>query len=249
MEPAEYDTMARLEDGYWWYVGLRRMVLRNIQAALRPESSPRILDAACGTGGGMMSLSKAFPESMLVGVDISPAAVGYSARRNAGHIVRGSVHCLPFGNETFDALLLIDLLYIKGVHDAVALREAYRVLRSGGVLVVNVPAFECLRGAHDVAVHTRHRYRRHELQELLTKQGFTVNKLLYWDVFFLPVVLVFRRLLRGGRGAGQARSDLKPLPGSLNWLLTKLIILDTWVCEALRAPFGTSVFSVAFKRD
>lgn len=249
MEPTEYDTMARLEDSYWWYVGLRRMVGKALWSELGEKRPLRILDAGCGTGGGMASLSRAFRGSLVVGTDVASTAIYYSARRNVGRIVQGSANCLPFEDGTFDVVLLIDLLYIEGVNDGMALREAYRVLRPGGLLVVNVPAFEWLRGEHDVAVHTRHRYRRGELQRLLTSHGFTVNRLMYWNALLFPVVFITRQLLRRGNGVTVPRSDLKPLPRILNWLLTKVLVIDTWVCTTVSVPLGTSVFSIAVKGD
>jgi SAM-dependent methyltransferase len=247
MEPSEYDTMAQLEDSYWWYLGVRRMVLRAVQLGLGKKPRLKILDAGCGTGGGMASLARRFPGSLIVGTDVAPAAIRYSMLRHAGPVLPGSVNSLPFRDASFDVVLFIDLLYIRGVNDSAAVREACRVLRPGGLLVVNVPAFEWLRGRHDVAVHTRRRYRRLELQELLTAHGFAVNQLMYWNALFLPLVFVVRRLLSRERKAAVARSDLISLPRSLNWLLTRLLLLDTWICGTVKVPFGTSVFSVASK--
>jgi hypothetical protein len=50
-----------------------------------------------------------------------------------------------------------------------------RVLKPGGLLLVRVPAFKALWGAHDEAVHSRHRYTRGELGALLRSQGFELG--------------------------------------------------------------------------
>jgi len=247
MEAAEYDTMAQLEESYWWYLGLRRMVLKALPIGLGEKPRLKVLDAGCGTGGGMASLARAFPGSLIVGTDVASAAIRYSMLRHAGPVLPGSVDSLPFREAIFDVVLLIDLLYIRGVNDSMALREACRVLRPGGILVVNVPAFEWLQGRHDIAVHTRHRYRRSELRRLLTSNGFAVKQILYWNALFLPLVFVVRRLLIRGSKDVVARSDLRSLPRGLNWLLAKLLFLDTWICGMVSIPFGTSVFGVACK--
>ena len=168
----------------------------------------------------------------------------HSAQRHVGPVVRGSANQLPFRDGAFDVVLSLDLLYIRGVDDALALREARRVLRPGGLLLVNVAAFEWLRGAHDVVVHTRHRYRRSELARLLRAEGFSVRRMMYWNALLLPAVFVARRLVRR---EAVAQSDLVPLPRMVNWLLMKILAVDVRLCAAFRVPFGTSVFSVASK--
>lgn len=245
MEPIEYETMARLENSYWWYLGLQHVVGTVLRSELGGERPRKILDAGCGTGGGMALLARAFPESLVVGTDVALPAIYHSAGRKAGPIVYGSVNCLPFKTGAFDVVLLIDVLNVAGVDDGMALREAWRLLRPGGLLAANVPAFEWLRGAHDAAVCTIRRYQRKELEWLLLQRGFKVKKLIYWNALLLPVVFAVRRFsLRRGR---VPRSDLTPLPRSLNAFLTRVAMLDTWICTRVSMPFGTSVFGVAAK--
>jgi len=205
------------------------------------------LTLGVGPGGGMASLSEAFPGSLVVGADLIPAAVHYSAQRNVGKVLHGSVNCLPFKDQTFDVVLILDVLNVAQVDEAMALNEAHRLLRPGALLVVNVPAFQSLRGVHDVAVHTCRRYHRSDLQQLLVQHGFTVLKLVYWNALLFPVAFAVRRL-RSGNGRGTVpRSDLMPLPKRLNQLLTWVIAFDTRLCSHLPMPFGTSIFSVAAK--
>lgn len=248
MELVEYDTMARVEDSYWWYRGLRGLVARTLRRELAGRRPARILDDGCGTGGGMATLAAAFPGTVIVGADLARPAVGYSRRRGAGLVCQASANRLPFRDGAFDAVVIADVLNVAAVDDRAALGEAHRVLRPGGVLVANVPAFEWLRGAHDAAVHTARRYRRDQLGRLLTTAGFEVRRLTYWNTLLLPLALVVRRL-RSGRGAGDARprSDLIPLPRELNWLLTNVVVADTWLSARVRLPLGMSLFGVAVK--
>ena len=246
MEPAEYATMALLENSHWWYVGLRGLVQRALTSEVGKRGALRILDAGCGTGGRFASLSEIFPKSLVVGVDIAPKAIHYAARQKAGQVAYGSANYLPFKERAFDVVLCIDVLDVQGIEEKLALQEMHRILRPGGLFLVNVPAFESLRGTHDGAVHRRHRYRRKELCKILTHHGFVVEKLMYWNAFLFPVMFVVRRLLRKS-GTAPLRSDLKPLPRPLNRFLTTLLAMDIWVCAKINVPFGTSVFSIASK--
>ncbi len=99
---------------------------------------------------------------------------------------------LPYADDTFDAVASLDVLYIQGVDDAAALRELYRVLRPGGMLLLNLPAWEALRGAHDRAIRTRHRYHRPEVSRLLQEAGYRPEFLSYWNTALLPLVAAMR---------------------------------------------------------
>ncbi len=246
MERHEYDTMAHLEDTHWWYRAIRELVSRTLHSECRGRR-PRILDVGCGTGGGIASIAIRFPDSLLVGVDVEEVALWYSSRRGDGVVVRASAHALPFRDSSFDAVTLIDLLYFEGLKDQVATHEAYRVLRQGGLLVVNVAAFEWLRGEHDMAVRTRHRYRKEEIGRLLAGNGFEVKKLLYWNALLLPVVVLVRKVLDPVRPKVTPRSDVRSLSPWVNWYLFQLLLLDIWLAERVRFPLGTSIFSVARK--
>jgi len=249
MELAEYDTMAQLEECDWWYRTLRRMVCKALEPLDHHAPSSRILDAGCGTGGGLRALAHAMPSRAWIGLDGSPAALRHAARRQTAPLVQGSVMRLPFKENTFDAVLSLDVLCSDGVEESAALREVHRVLRPGGWLILNLPAFESLRGAHDEAVHIRKRYRSRELRHLLSTHGFQIIRLIHWNALLFPVVFLIRRLLRprGVPGDTPSRSDLRPLPASVNGGLERLLALDTLLCRILRIPFGTSLFSTACK--
>jgi len=208
----------------------------------------KILDVGCGTGGGLASIANRLPDSLLLGVDIEEVAIQHSSRRKVGYVTQATAHSLPFRDSSFDAVTLIDLLYIEALDDRVAISEAYRVLRKGGLLIVNVPAFEWLRGEHDMAVRTRHRYRKEEIRSLLEAKGFEVKTLLYWNSLLFPIVAFVRNVLRPVRQKSTPRSDVRSLPKWLNSLLAGLLTIDVTLAARISFPFGTSVYCVARKR-
>ena len=246
MATAEYDMMARVEDGYWWYRDLRRRVTTSLHAALG-AAPRRILDVGCGTGANARALRTAFPSSVIVGTDIAPRALAHSRARGLGPLVRASANELPFRGGTFDAALMTDVLNVAAVDDAVALREAHRVLRVGGVLAANVPAFEWLRGTHDAAVNTARRYRRRELGRLLNAAGFAVGRVVYWNALLLPVAFVMRRVRHGARGSHPV-SDLAPLPHAIDSALGGVLAVERRLAGWMPLPFGTSLFAVVTQR-
>lgn len=237
MNPSEYTNILLLEDFHWWYVATHRVVMRELR---RLNIRTRVLDAGCGTGGLLEVLGRSFN---VAGFDDSFEAVRKAFERDGllyESLAVGDVVSIPFQDSYFDGVTCIDVIYHAQVsNERVALQEIHRVLKPGGYLVLQVPAFECLRGGHDEAVHTRKRYRADEIRFLLNESGFKVVKMFYrYSWLFLPALFI-RKWTRGSQ-----KSDLRPVNPVMNLLLFYLSrIFDSRLFSPL--PFGTSVFAVA----
>jgi len=150
----------------------------------------------------------------------------------------------------FAIVISLDVLYHRGVQDdEEALAEFHRVLEQGGLLILNLPAFEIFRGAHDAAVHTQRRYRAKDLQKKLKKAGFGVELITYRNTFLVPVATAVRLMRREGfRQGHDAGSDLVPLPGWVNRLFYLILMIENrLLLQGMTFPFGLSVFCVAKK--
>lgn len=239
MDPREYHHLAELEDQHWWYAGMRASA-RALLTQLALPRPARILDAGCGTGGGLRWLAE-FGQPH--GVDWHPLAVHY-ARRAAPRVARASIQTLPFPDATFDLVTSFDVLYHLAVaDDAAALRECARVLRPGGWLLVRVPAHDWLRGAHDRYVHTRHRYAAPELRAKLTAARLTVARLTPLAALLFPAAVLRRQL----QSADSAQTDVQLPAGWLNQLLTMVLSWEALWLRGGNLPFGLSLAALAQK--
>jgi len=248
MEKHEYEVMYHIEDDYWWYVGLRDLVFSFIDTFRSDNSGNnlRILDAGCGTGAVLQRL-KDYGESY--GIDSSEEAIVFCKKRGLHHVIEASVTNLPFADRSFDVIISLDVLYHLWVEsDLEALKALHRVLRNGGLLILNLPAYDFLRSEHDAAIYTGHRYLEDELKRKVERAGFCVAKITYRNTMLFPLVLIIRLLKRGDTG-GDTRSDLKPLPRILNQFLTKILFFENRLLRTLDFPFGLSVFCLAKKLD
>lgn len=245
MLPPEYHLLRRVEDRHWWHAVLRALVGAVCDTGLPPRAC--LLDAGCGTGGILAHLRDQHPLLETQGIDASGLAVHHCHGRGLAQVRQGSVHQMPFPDDTFDAVLSLDVLYHADVDEDVALAEMRRVLRPGGVLVANVPAFECLRGAHDAAVCGARRYNAAGVRQMLERHDLRCERLQYWNAWLFLPLLMWRRLSRRPAATGGATSDLAPPPAWLNPLLAAGGRLDARLCHRLRIPFGSSIFTVARK--
>jgi SAM-dependent methyltransferase len=243
VNPAEYAAMFAVEDRHWWYVGVRREIERSLEAVRAPGSGRlRILDAGCGTGGLLANLTT---PAWKVGLEISFEGIRLSRSRGLAGLVQGNVSGLPFADGSFDAVVSIDVLCHSRVEERLALEEAARVLRPGGVLLAQVPAFDFLRGEHDAAVWTKRRYRRGEVADLVSEAGLFPRRSGYRNSLLFPAAAVARLFRRRKVSRERARSDVRPVPGVVNDLFSGVLALERRL--PARFPFGLSVFCVAEK--
>ena len=172
-----------------------------------------------------------------------------SRERGLHDLLCGSVSDLPVDDVSLDGVLMMDVLYHRGVPDKVAaLREAARALKPGGLLLINVPAYQWLLSSHDTAIHTDKRFTRGELRGLLSEAGLRVERITYWNtLLFFPAVLV--RLLRKN-AVTETKSDLSGYGETvLTHIFQVALGMERGILKVTSLPFGLSVFAVARKPD
>ena len=241
MDPKEYEIMYRCEQSHWWYQGMAA-ITRSLLRDLGMHGCLRILDAGCGTGAGLIFLAQ---YGSATGIDISGHALRFCAVRGLAELAQASVMALPFRERIFDLVTSLDILYFRGIHDRTALEEAERVLRPGGRLLIRVPAFDWLRGIHDMRVSTAHRYTSRELVNKLKSSGFEVEYISYANMFLFPLA-VFKRFFEKWLFA-RTDCDLEVNVGILSGLFRRCLVLESRFIPKWRFPFGLSLVAVGRK--
>lgn len=132
-----------------------------------------VLDAGCGTG--RLSRYLADREVTVEGIDLSPGMVAMARKRHPDvTFAVGSISDLPYGDCSFDGVMLwYSTIHTTRDGQARLYREASRVLRAGGHLLV---AFQAGEGAHDTA----ETYRRYGHDVDLVRYRFTPEEAAEW---------------------------------------------------------------------
>jgi ubiquinone/menaquinone biosynthesis C-methylase UbiE len=116
-----------------------RAIHRVAPESLAAHQAPaRILEI----GGGRSGLARLlYPDAEIVTLDLDFALLGQGPASASSAFVCGDARRLPFADGTFDAVTLLDVLeHIRD--DGIAAREALRVTRPEGVVLVSTPNIE-----------------------------------------------------------------------------------------------------------
>jgi SAM-dependent methyltransferase len=244
VEPDEYRRLFELENRLWWFRGMRDISMALVERYLARTPPRGILDAGCGTGGMLSLFDRLGPA---VGIDASSDAIAFAKTSSGRRLVRGDVGRLPFAAESFDLVTSFDVLYHRRVRsDEAALVEIARVLRSEGIVLLRVPAFDRLRSRHDAAVHTRQRYGKREVRGKLERAGLTPLFLSFANCALFPVALL-RRLTERFFDASDDGSEVRPVPGALDEILYRILRFESRLMRHVTLPFGLSIVAVARK--
>jgi len=140
----------------------------------------RVLDVGCGTGTqAIATWRRAQPDGSVVGVDISQNMLA-AARRKARRAGLGidfrhaDAAQLPVESDGFDVVTITTVLHmVPDDRQRLCLREASRVLRRGGRLLVIDYAGDPTNRRHWTARHGRHgQFDLHALRDALSEEGF-----------------------------------------------------------------------------
>lgn len=230
----------------WWFAALHsNLLLLCRRMAMSGAATAPLLDAGCGTGGLLARLAGGWPDRTAIGLDADPLAAARASAKSGCPVCAGSVDALPFADAAFGAIISADVLCHQGVDEDRALAQFHRVLRDGGLLILNLPAYSWLLSRHDAAVANARRYTRRGISRKLADAGFRPIFASYWNAVLLPVMVLTRKLLPA---RGTAGSDVRLYPAPLETLCRLATGIETALLRrGFSLPCGGSIVAVARK--
>ena len=183
------------------------------------------MDVGCGDGW----LAEYLPGHKWYGVELDPVLRKKAAAKGMNAIV-GQAENLPFPDEYFDAVCMLDVLEHLP-EEAQAIREVRRVMKPQGLLFISVPLYPQLWSEHDKRCGHYRRYRKNEASRLVAQYGYSIVGNRFFLSLLLPVVFLMRRVFRNSAG--------KDLPRYISNLAYRTAVLNT------NLPFGLTELLVA----
>lgn len=241
MDPHAYIEMSLTEDQHWWFVA-RRGIVSDCISELDLPPNAKILEVGCGTGGNLQMLSQF---GSIHGIEMDQEALHLAHNKTAHRLPLTYGKCpdeIPFANEQFDLICLLDVLeHIED--DASALLALKARLAPGGKIVLTVPAYPWMFGAHDTFLHHHRRYTKTQLSNLLRNTGLVQQRMTYFNCLLFPLAAL-TRLAEKMLSRKQSVGTQTPSP-LINNALRTIFSSERALLKNGNLPFGVSLLCVA----
>jgi len=153
-----------------------------------------VLEVGVSSGFLLPMIRQACPQALVIGADCFPESLARIAAEGQGFplLEFDLVRC-PLPDACLDAVVLLNVLeHIK--EDAAACSQLHRILKPGGVMLLEVPAGPGLYDAYDHLLHHHRRYALGPFKRMVRAAGFDLLWANYMGVAVYPGFALVKKL-------------------------------------------------------
>lgn len=214
--------------------------------------NPVILDIGCSSGFLIENIKSEMPDAFIVGTDV---VMGPLSKLAASHpeipLLHFDLTTCPLPDNSVDAVVLLNVLeHIED--DALAIQQLFRILKPGGVAVIEVPAGPELYDIYDELLMHFRRYKITGLRDLFLKAGFNVLRQSHMGFFLYPGFFLVKQLQRSKWKNVSEKEKSSLVAQNINQtgenpFFRMLMKLELNIGEVLSYPFGIRCLLTAKK--
>ena len=253
----QQDDLFSIEDDSWWFNYRANCLISLIKKFVKGSC---VYDIGGGNG---FTAAKIQQETALKCVIVEPCyqACIHAKSRGIESIINTTVNDENFFDNSLENVLLLDVLeHIES--DRNFLYSLQRKMCRTGILVLTVPAFNCLWSSEDDSAGHFRRYRINDLKVMVEDSGFKILFCSYFFLFlFLPILFV--RVLMENIGLLKKRDErtreeqnninktqFKNKKGIIRLILKSFERLECFILnKGFSLPFGSSIVIIGKKTD
>ncbi len=221
-------------------VASRRQAVDQLKRHL-VRSDAVILEVGCSAGHLLRDLTREMPKATIVGSDYIVEAMRALSDTVPGvALIQFDLTLCPLPDNAVDAVVALNVLEHIEDHDE-AIAQVLRILKPGGVFVVEVPAGPELFDDYDRELMHFRRYRMGDLVKRMRRAGFIVRRRSHIGALIYPAFWVSKRLNRmrvsPGRTTGHASQQIQ---ASMRLALVGRLLMriEALFREVAYIPFG-----------
>ena len=219
---------------------------RAVDHLVRHGVAPDAAIMEVGVSGGhlLADIRRRFPDATLVGTDYTLGTLLALAPRSGGvPLIRMDLTQSPLPDAAVDAIVLLNVLeHIDD--DQAAMRHCWRMLRPGGVVIIEVPAGPGLFDDYDRELMHFRRYSAPELRRKVEMAGFAVAEQSFIGCLIYPAFWASKKWSRlrakptsTGSESSRVRTAIRATAkanGPGHWLMRA----EAGLARRLPLPFG-----------
>jgi len=236
-----------IDETHWWFSARKNLLEFVIKKFAKDlDTDCKVIDIGCGSGTNIKNFSSVY--NNIVGMEDSEEAANMAKEKTGKQIYKGELpDKIPFEDNSFDLVFLLDVLeHIE--NDELTLININKKLKQNGYLALSVPAFNFLWNAHDEMFGHKRRYTAGELKNKLTKSGFKVEDISYYNFLLFPIMALVI-FLKNKTSLIKSKNNFQIMNNKiLNYILKLIVFIESFLLKFLKPFWGASIIAIAKKR-